>query len=130
MPRNKSIVCKFFPKSKIKSIACEPGYSVTPLQSTPHFSGMMKVLAPIIPKQSASDGSLCAAMACFSKEANSGDFYAPEKGMVGKPVKVVSGGERQKTGRFGGTDKATCDPQQHKILWDACENALGITFVV
>lgn len=116
--------------SKIKSIACEPGYSVTPLQDTPHFSSGFKIFIPIMPKQSASDGSLSAAMACFSPDANSGDFYAPEKGMVGKPVKVVAGGERQKTGRIGGTDKATCDPQQHEIVWEACEKSLGITFVV
>ena len=63
-----------------------------------------------MPKQSASDGSLNAAMACFSPEANSGDLYAPEKTLTGKHVKVVAGGERQQTGWISSTDKATCDP--------------------
>jgi len=118
--------------SNIKSIGCEPGYSVTPLQSTPHFTGswLFKLLGFMVPKQSASDGSLNAASACFSPDAKSGDFYAPEKSMTGKPIKVVAAGERQKTGWIGATDKATCDPQQQKLVWEACEKALGIEFVV
>ncbi|KAL7536514.1 hypothetical protein ACHAXR_007217 [Thalassiosira sp. AJA248-18] len=117
-------------KSKIKSVACEPGYSVTPLQSTKHFAGSwLSMLDFMVPKQSASDGSLNAAMACFSPEAKSGDLYAPEKGMIGKPMKVVAGGERQKTGRFG-SDKNTCDHEQQKLVWEACEKAFGIEFVV
>lgn len=110
--------------STIMSVACEPGYSVTSLQDT-HHMGIMGKLSFMVPKQSASDGSLPAAMACFSPEAESGDLYAPEKGLVGKPVKVVSGGERLKR-----TDKATCDPDQQKLVWEACEKALGIEFVV
>jgi len=118
-------------ESNIKSVGCEPGYSVTPLQNTKHMTGswLMK-LDFMIPKQSAADGSLSAAMACFSPDAQSGDFYAPEKGMTGKPVKVVAGGVRRKTGRIDGTDKATCDPDQQKLVWKACEKALGIEFAV
>lgn len=118
-------------KPVIKSVGCEPGYSVTPLQGTKHFAnGVLAKLDFMMPKQSASDGSLNAAMACFSPEAKSGDLYAPEKTLTGKPVKVVAGGERQKTGWIGATDKATCDPEQHKLVWEACEKALGIEFVV
>eukprot|EP00571_Detonula_confervacea_P014784 CAMPEP_0172301954 /NCGR_PEP_ID=MMETSP1058-20130122/3754_1 /TAXON_ID=83371 /ORGANISM="Detonula confervacea, Strain CCMP 353" /LENGTH=353 /DNA_ID=CAMNT_0013012277 /DNA_START=82 /DNA_END=1143 /DNA_ORIENTATION=+ len=113
---------------KIKSVCCEPGYSITPLQNTKHMPGGR--LSSMIPKQSASDGSLNAAMACFSPEAKSGDLYAPEKKMTGKPIKVVAGGERQKTGVIGATDKTTCDPQQQKLVWEACEKALGIEFAV
>ena len=113
--------------SKVKSICCEPGFSVTPLQDTKHMNGnwWLGKIAYFLPKQSAADGSLNAAMACFSPEAQSGDFYAPEKIATGKPVKVVAAGERQKY-----TDKATCDPEQHKLLWEACEKACGISFVV
>ncbi|KAL7516172.1 hypothetical protein ACHAWX_001214 [Stephanocyclus meneghinianus] len=113
-------------RSKIKSLACEPGYSVTSLQNTKHFTGAMNWA----PKQSASDGSLNAAMACFSLDAESGDFYAPAKIATGKPTKVVVGGVRQKTGWIGGTDRGTCDPDNQKLVWDACEKALGIKFDV
>jgi len=113
---------------KIKSICAEPGYSVTALQNTKHMMGGF--LVSKFPKQSASDGSLNAAMACFSPEAMSGDLYAPEKKMTGKPVKVVAGGERQNTGWIGGTDKTTCDAQQQKLVWEACEKVLGIEFEV
>mmetsp|Transcript_21947 Transcript_21947/g.46319 ORF Transcript_21947/g.46319 Transcript_21947/m.46319 type:complete len:378 (+) Transcript_21947:40-1173(+) len=118
--------------SKIKSIGCEPGYSVTPLQNTKHLTGIwLKPLFDyLLPLQSASDGSLNAAMACFSPEAQSGDLYAPEKNMIGKPIKVVAGGVRQKNGWIGGTDKATCNPEQQKLVWEACEKALGIEFNV
>ena len=115
--------------SNIKSIASEPGYSVTSLQDTEHM-GLMGTLSFMMSKQSAADGCLNAAMACFSPDANSGDLYAPEKGLVGKPVKYVAGGERMMTGRFGigGTDKGTCDPENQKLVWDSCEKALGIKF--
>jgi NAD(P)-dependent dehydrogenase (short-subunit alcohol dehydrogenase family) len=112
--------------SKIKSVACEPGYSVTSLQNTKHFTSVMN----LFPRQSASDGSLNAAMACFSPDADSGDFYAPSRVVTGKPIKVVARGVRQKTGWIGGTDRGTCDPENQKLVWDACEKALGIKFDV
>lgn len=118
-------------KSSVKSIGCEPGYSVTSLQNTKHFTGsLLSKVNFMLPKQSSADGCLNAAMACFSPEAESGDLYAPEKGMVGKPGKVVAGGERQRTGWIGATDKATCDPLEQKLVWVACEDALGIEFTV
>lgn len=118
--------------SKIKTVACEPGYSVTSLQNTKHFGGPFAYLDFLIPKQSAADGSLNAAMACFSPDAMSGDFYVPENGLTGKPVKAVVGGVRQKVGWFGigGTDKNTCDPEQQKLAWEACEKAVGIEFTL
>ena len=116
--------------SKIKSICCEPGYSVTPLQNTKHFGGPLASLDFLMPKQSAADGCLNAAMASFSPEAKSGDFYAPEKGFTGKPTKVVAGCVRQKDGWIGSTDKNTCDPEQQRLVWEACEKALGIEFTV
>ena len=117
--------------SNIRSVAFEPGYSVTSLQDTEHM-GLMGSLSFMMSKQSAADGCLNAAIACFSPDANSGDLYAPEKGLVGKPIKYVAGGERMMTGRFGigGTDKGTCDPGNQKLVWDACEKALGIKFEV
>ena len=93
--------------SKIKAVCCEPGYSATPLQNTKHMINMMERL---VPRQSAADGALNAIMACFNKETKSGDLFAPEKKMTGKPIKVVAGGLRQNTGIIGGTDKSTCDP--------------------
>ncbi|KAL9186210.1 hypothetical protein ACHAXT_005448 [Thalassiosira profunda] len=116
--------------SKVKSLACEPGFSVTELQNTKGMAGVMGTLMKVTPKQSAADGSLNACMACFSPKAESGDLYAPKKGLTGKPVKTVAGGVRQKTGWIGATDKTTCDPTQQKLVWEACEKALGIEFVV
>ncbi|KAL3785165.1 hypothetical protein HJC23_013831 [Cyclotella cryptica] len=113
-------------ESKIKSVACEPGYSVTSLQDTKHFVSVMN----LFPKQSASDGSLNAAMSCFGPDTDSGDLFAPANVATGKPIKVVSKGIRQKTGWIGGTDKGTCDAENQKLVWDACEKALGIKFDV
>jgi hypothetical protein len=76
----------------------------------------------MISKQSAADGSLPACMACFSDEAVSGDFYAPEKGMVGPPIKVVEGGVVVPKGK----DQPTCDEENKKLLWEACEKACGV----
>lgn len=106
--------------AKVKSVCCEPGYSVTNLQDTPFMPSWMEKMK----KQSAANGSLNAAMACFNPDAKSGDMYAPEKGYVGKPVKVIASGEAVKKGK----EKMTCDLANQKLVWEACESALGIEF--
>mmetsp|Transcript_13175 Transcript_13175/g.24560 ORF Transcript_13175/g.24560 Transcript_13175/m.24560 type:complete len:145 (+) Transcript_13175:856-1290(+) len=108
--------------SKVKSLACEPGYSVTPLQETPFLPNWMD--SRLIKRQSAADGALNAAMACFSPEAESGDMYVPENGFVGKPVKAILGGQPAKKGK----EKLTCDLVNQQLVWEACEKALDIDF--
>jgi NAD(P)-dependent dehydrogenase (short-subunit alcohol dehydrogenase family) len=112
--------------SKIKSLACEPGFSATSLQDTKHMINAMNIAS----KQSASDGSLNPAMACFSHSADSGDLFAPAGGTTGKPIKVVAKGIRQKTGWFGSTDKGTCDRKNQELVWKCCEKALGLKFTL
>lgn len=117
--------------SRIKSVACEPGWSITPLHNAKHMSGSIcDRLSFMVPRMSARDGCLSAAMACFSPNAQSGDLYAPEKGTTGRPIKVVAGGVRKKTWWISRTDKATCDPEQQTLVWEACEKAVGIEFAV
>lgn len=112
-------------KSNIKSVACEPGYSVTPLQTTSsHLPGWINWVP--VSKQSAADGCLNAAMACFSPDASSGDMFVPESGLVGPPKKVIEAGAAVKKG----TETLTCDPENQFVVWEGCEKALGITFEI
>lgn len=108
--------------SKVKSICCEPGFSVTPLQTTSGYPGWLERMEGMMSKQSAADGSLNACMASFSDEAKSGDFYVPEKGLVGPPVKVIEEGTVVPKGK----DQPTCDADNKKIVWEGCEKACGV----
>lgn len=110
-------------KSNIMALAAEPGYSVTPLQTTSTFMPSW-MDSNLFPRQSAADGSLPAAMACFSPQCQSGDMLAPEKGMVGKPVWTIRGGEPVRKG----TEKLSCNEANQKVAWEACEKGLGVSF--
>eukprot|EP00435_Cladocopium_sp_Y103_P003565 s4509_g1.t1 len=73
--------------SKVKSMAVDPGASVTELQRTSVVQGnMSNCIANLMmsgsSSQSAADGSTPLIIACFGPEAESGDFYMPEQGAV------------------------------------------------
>ena len=74
----------------IKSVACKPGYFLMPLQNSKHFISAMNLAS----KQSASNGSLMAAMVSFGPDVDAGDFYAPANIAMKKPIKVVAKGSR------------------------------------
>jgi hypothetical protein len=76
--------------------------------------------------QSAADGSLNAAMACFSEETESGDFYMPGKGATGPPKKTLSKGLPVESGG----EKDTVNEENQKIAFEGCQKALGVEFVV
>ena len=109
--------------SKIKSLVAEPGYSVTPLQTTSsHVPGWLLWFP--MPKQSPADGCLNAAMACFSPEAESGDMYIPggRGEIVGPPKKTIAKGQPVKENG----EKWTCSKENQDLVWEACQKALDI----
>mmetsp|Transcript_32427 Transcript_32427/g.61074 ORF Transcript_32427/g.61074 Transcript_32427/m.61074 type:complete len:347 (-) Transcript_32427:44-1084(-) len=111
--------------SRVKVMACDPGYSVTSLQTTAaHMPGgcLSAVLSSAVAKQSAEDGCTNLSMACFSPEAESGDFFMPEKGMVGRPMKTIRAGCAAKAGG----EKLTLDQTNQDAVWQWCHAALGI----
>lgn len=111
--------------SNVKCVCAEPGYSVTNLQSTTEgIPGWMAPVMSFMPRSSAADGSLSACMACFSDDAQSGDFYAPEKIFNGPPVKVIEAGKLPAKSR----DQPSVDPENHKLVWEACEKACGVVW--
>jgi NAD(P)-dependent dehydrogenase (short-subunit alcohol dehydrogenase family) len=112
--------------SKVKSVCCEPGFSVTNLQTTDGYHGWMEMMEGLMNKQSAADGSLNACMASFSDDAKSGDFYVPEKGLVGPPKKVIEAGVVVPKGN----DQPTCDPENKTLVWEACEKACGVEWKI
>jgi len=86
-------------KSKVKSIACEPGYATSNLQTTSQNTagGMMVFLncaACFGAGQSPADGSLPASVASFGPDVDSGDFFLPSGrgNLGGPPAKSISKG--------------------------------------
>ena len=74
--------------------------------------------------QSAMHGSLDICMGCYSPEANSGDFFAPETELKGPPKKTIEGGVEVKKGSEGLTTSA----KNQENVWKWCEEALDIKF--
>ncbi|CAK9109213.1 Short chain dehydrogenase/reductase dpchH (Diterpenoid pyrone biosynthesis cluster protein H) [Durusdinium trenchii] len=114
--------------SKVKSLAVDPGASVTELQRTSITQGnMSNCLANVMMSgssaQSAADGSTPLAMACFSPEADSGDFYLPEHGFVGRPIKSISKGVPVVNGKEGRSTSIV----NKNLAWEQSHAALGIS---
>ena len=113
--------------SKVKALACDPGWAHSNLQvsavSTGTMSNFLAKLGSSI-AQSAPDGSLPCSLACFSPEANSGDFYMPSKmgGMNGEPIRSILGGEPVKTN----TEKETTSAKNKTIVMDACKKIFNM----
>jgi len=75
---------------------------------------------------SAENGSLEAAMAAFSPNAVSGDFYAPQKKSKGIPIKVFEAGEAKNPRK----ERLTMSRNNQTNVWEWSEEALGIQFEV
>ena len=113
---------------KVKAMSAAPGLASSNLQaaSTTGDGLMNGWMAKTLMggSHSAADGSLDICMCAFSPEANSGDFYEPEKRFTGAPVKSIAGGKAVKEG----TEKHTMDEDNISGVWKWSEEALGIKF--
>ena len=102
--------------SRIKSIACHPGYSDTALQSTGP-SGLMKLVYGVTNKllaQSAEKGACPTALAAADERAVSGGYYGPT-------------GFFDAGGPVGDSDveKRALDPEVARRLWAVSEELVG-----
>mmetsp|Transcript_104258 Transcript_104258/g.290417 ORF Transcript_104258/g.290417 Transcript_104258/m.290417 type:complete len:362 (-) Transcript_104258:154-1239(-) len=112
-------------KSAIKAMAVDPGFAASELQVTSTQSGLMPHWAAKLTMgraQSAQDGTAPLAMACFSPEADSGDFYAPADGMTGAAVKTISKGVPVKAG----TEKLSTNEANKCMAWKKSLEAADI----
>lgn len=113
--------------SKVKALACDPGWAHSKLQTTAMEKGTMSSASAKLGHylgQSAADGSLPCSLCCFSPNAVSGDFYLPSGGMKGEPVKSITDGSPLKKGG----EKGTCLPENKQLVWDVCQKVLDIKF--
>ena len=112
----------------VKAMSADPGLASSNLQanSTKGDGLMGQWLAKAImgSGQSAADGSLDVCMAAYSPQANSGDFFAPQKEMTGPPIKTIEGGKEVKKG----SETLTVSTKNQENLWKWCEEGLGIKF--
>jgi len=115
-------------KSKVKSIACEPGYATSNLQTTSqNTAGFMQCIlnccACCGAAQSPADGSLPASVASFGPDVDSGDFFLPggRNYYVGPPIKSISKGKA-----VGNKDeKDTTNKENQRAIMDATLKAFG-----
>jgi len=114
--------------SKVKAMSCDPGWAHSNLQQSAVENGTMGSFSARLGKkvgaQSSADGSLACAMACFSPDANSGDFFMPENGTHGPPMKTIVDG----VATVEGKEKEVCDIEQQKNVWIFAEKGLDIKF--
>jgi NAD(P)-dependent dehydrogenase (short-subunit alcohol dehydrogenase family) len=104
-----------FGDSGIKAAAAAPGLAATNLQVTTNQQGGMGWGMWIMRfAQSAEDGTMPLAAACFDPSTNNGDFWEPEGSgnMKGPAVKVEY-------------DKLSSDEASRKMLWEKSEEACG-----
>jgi len=115
--------------SNVKAIGCEPGYATSNLASSSAQNGRMTNLSLNMlhlfgASQSPADGSLCASVACFGNDVDSGDFYTPggRLGMTGAPKKTISKGTAVAK---KGEKEATLEKNK-KTIMSATIKALGL----
>ena len=104
-----------FGDSGIKAAVAAPGFAATNLQiSTNQNGGMGSGMWIMRMAQSAEDGTMPLAAACFDPSTENGDFWEPGNrgNLVGPAIKVPY-------------DKLSVDPESRKLLWDKSEEACG-----
>jgi len=89
--------------------------------------------APAFKMQSGADGACPLLLAAFSPKANSGDFYMPEGGSSGYPVRCMlkgqPGGERSEKIANGYANEAlTMHAPSRAMLWERSGAATGVNF--
>lgn len=109
----------------VRVLAVDPGLASTNLQQTSVDKGLMgpKMANILMPNgHSAKDGTAPLMMACFASDAKSGDFYAPDQGLKGVPVKTISEGVPVKTGG----EKLTTSQANKDTAWNSSLAACGL----
>ena len=119
-----------------KSVAAEPGAASTEFVDKSadivgRFEYFMLVWATRIALtlfgyQSAADGSLCLVEACFGNEVKSGDFFMPQHGFYGNPLRVIGEGKLTKNARS--KERPTLKESNQKVVWEASIDACGKLF--
>jgi hypothetical protein len=94
-----------------------------------------KKKAPAFKMQSGPDGACPMLLAAFSPHANSGDFYMPQGGSSGYPVRCMvegqPGGERsEKIAKGYDNEALTMHAPSRAMLWEMSEAAAGVSFAV
>ena len=96
----------------IKVLLAHPGLAATQLQVTTAKTGGMESGSPLMDNaQSAEDGATGIIRCCADPEAETGDFYGPER-WVGFPGKLAP-------------EPSLSDPENIRINWEGCEAAVG-----
>ncbi|MEM7136064.1 MAG: SDR family NAD(P)-dependent oxidoreductase [Myxococcota bacterium] len=96
----------------VKVLLAHPGLAATNLQSTTAETGGMDPNSGLMTNaQSSEDGALGIIRACADPEAQSGDFYGPER-WTGFPNKLAP-------------EALLRDPENIKVCWNGCEAAVG-----
>ena len=104
-----------FGNSGVKAVVAAPGLAATNLQNTTNQSGGMGGGMWIMRfSQSAEDGAMPLAAACFDPSTNNGDFWEPSgfNNMKGPADKVEY-------------DKLSLNEESRKMLWEKSEEACG-----
>ncbi|TNF32453.1 MAG: SDR family NAD(P)-dependent oxidoreductase [Deltaproteobacteria bacterium] len=96
----------------VKVLLAHPGLASTGLQATTAKTGGMSLEGGFMSQaQSAEDGALGILRACADPEAQSGDFYGPQR-WTGFPAKLTP-------------EDALMAPENVRTCWDGCEAAVG-----
>lgn len=91
--------------------------------------------APAFKMQSGADGACPLMLAAFAVDANSGDFYMPEGGSSGYPVRCIVGGQpggdrSEVIAKSYDNEALTMHAPSRAMLWERSEAATGVSFTV
>ncbi|WP_353339604.1 SDR family NAD(P)-dependent oxidoreductase [Pelagimonas sp. KU-00592-HH] len=133
---NDMLAAQGYDTTKIKSVRAEPGFAETDLvtnsvSGNTFFIGQLskiviRVMALLMKRQSAADGSLPIAHASLGEDVDSGDFFMPNEGNVGTPTKSVAKG-KLKNGDAE-QEKYGLEPAGQDLCWKMSEKAFGSFF--
>jgi protochlorophyllide reductase len=116
--------------SKVKSLACDPGFATTDLvknsdaDESSWLLRCMTFLSSVLnASQSPANGSLSFVLCAFAPDSESGDFYMPSArgGMVGKPKKTISRGVPLKEG----DEALTVSAENKTTVMEQCQKVFG-----
>eukprot|EP00931_Biecheleriopsis_adriatica_P112264 TRINITY_DN86868_c0_g1_i1.p1 TRINITY_DN86868_c0_g1~~TRINITY_DN86868_c0_g1_i1.p1 ORF type:complete len:370 (-),score=95.45 TRINITY_DN86868_c0_g1_i1:14-1123(-) len=109
----------------IKALCAEPGAAATSMPGKVVEDGLVSAAFTSMTSsifQSAKDGTAPIMMACFSPDAQSGDYFAPAEQMKGMPIKTISEGVPV----IDGTEKLTTSQINKDSAWTWTLQALEL----